>query len=77
MKFYTTSFSIPFVVCIKEVLVYTSSKFCTGLKLNHLLSCDLDLLLSSRVDTFASRTLIYRESTETEDSNLITFLQCT
>ena len=57
----------------KAILVQSTVELSTSLELGNLLGCDLNLLLCSRVDTFAGRTLVNAECTETDQSNLVAF----
>lgn len=57
-------------------LFQTVSQFCTSLEFDDLLGSDFNLLLSGRIDTCASRTLSYSESTKAQESYLITLFKC-
>src|SRR3712207_7571212 len=77
---YTTLFRSVVLIFLEndslQLLVNSVSKFSTGLKLSHLLSGDSDFSLGSRVDTFASRTLVYAESTEAYELDFVTGNEC-
>lgn len=57
-------------------LFQTVSQFCTSLEFDDFLGSDFNLLLSGRIDTCASRTLCYSESTKAQESYLITLFKC-
>ena len=54
------------------MLLDSVSKLSASLELGNLLCCDSNLLLSSRVDALACRTLRNAECTEADELNLVT-----
>ncbi len=63
---------IPIKFFITNLSLESSSKLSTSLKLSHLLSSNLNLLLCSGVDTLTSRALANAKCTETYESDLVT-----
>ena len=64
-----------FLFYLQIRLLYCICKFGTSLKLSHLFSSNLNLLLGCRVDTLTSGFLSNSECAETYQLNLVTFLQ--
>ena len=63
--------------CLQNLFIHSLSEFSASFELSYLLSSNLNLLLSSGVDTLTSGFLNYVERTETYELNLVTLLQST
>ena len=57
------------------LLVYNVGQASAGFELNDLLGSDFDFLLGSGVDTLTGILLYYLEGAETDEGNLVAFLQ--